>query len=107
MSMQSKKNLLTEKILPYNEKKRIRANFGKVPLHFDIPNLLEIQLRSYREFIGFNSPKDSGLAATFKSIFPIKSFSSDASLEYVGHRFEKPVFNERECKQRGLTYGVS
>lgn len=103
----SKKTPAPEKVLSYNEKKRIRANFGKVPLHFDIPNLLEIQLRSYREFLGIDSPKDSGLAAAFRSIFPIKSFSGHMSLEYVSHRFEKPTFNERECKQRGLTYGVS
>ncbi len=102
----SKKTTAPEKVLSFNEKKRIRANFGKVPLHFDIPNLLEMQLRSYRDFLGIDAPETSGLAAAFKSIFPIKSFSGHMSLEYVGHRFEQPIFNERECKQRGLTYGI-
>lgn len=109
-----------KKVLSYNEKKRIRADFGKVPPYFDM-RLLAIQLHSFQEFLGdiavsasllntadkSASQKESGLARAFKSIFPIRSFSQDASLECVSYRFEKPLFNEAQCQQRGLTYGIS
>ncbi len=71
----------------FTEKKRIRKNFGKQATVLDTPYLLAIQLDSYRSFLQSDKPEESrnqvGLHAAFKSVFPISSYSGNASLEYV------------------------
>ncbi|MGB0752259.1 MAG: DNA-directed RNA polymerase subunit beta, partial [Gammaproteobacteria bacterium] len=47
------------------------------------------------------------LHAAFQSVFPIESYSGDASLEYGGYRLGKPVFDVKECQLRGMTYAAS
>src|SRR5437764_1214860 len=47
-----------------------------------------------------------GLHAAFKSVFPISSYSGNASLEYVSYRLGEPVFDVKECQLRGLTYAA-
>lgn len=92
------------------EKKRFRKSFGKQIDKMEIPNLLEIQLKSYRDFLHmdnlFGHQKDTGLHAAFASVFPIESFSGNARLEYVSYSLGEPVFDVRECKLRGLTYSA-
>ncbi|PJD91303.1 MAG: DNA-directed RNA polymerase subunit beta [Legionella sp.] len=76
----------------------------------DIPNLLEIQLKSYRDFLQadskLNEQFNTGLHAAFSSVFPIESFSGNARLEYVSYKLGEPAFDVRECKLRGLTYSA-
>ena len=95
----------------FTEKKRIRKDFGKLPSVLDVPYLLATQINSYREFLQAeakpNAVEDKGLHAAFKSVFPIQSYSGDASLEYVSYRLGKPVFDVKECQLRGLTYAAS
>lgn len=91
-------------------KKRIRSSFGRQTEQMSIPNLLEIQIDSYKEFLQ-NDPANknmlkSGLHAAFSSVFPIHSFSGNASLEYVSYILGEPAFDVRECKLRGLTYSA-
>jgi DNA-directed RNA polymerase subunit beta len=92
------------------EKKRFRKKFGKQNDEMSIPNLLEIQLQSYKEFLYYGTPlqeqKNSGLHAAFDSVFPIQSFSGNARLEYVSYTLGEPAFDVRECKLRGLTYSA-
>ena len=94
----------------FTEKKRIRKNFGKQASILDTPYLLAIQLDSYRKFLQVDKPEDSrdqiGLHAAFKSVFPISSYSGNASLEYVSYRLGEPVFDVKECQLRGLTYAA-
>ncbi|HET7662605.1 MAG TPA: DNA-directed RNA polymerase subunit beta, partial [Rhodanobacteraceae bacterium] len=94
----------------FTEKKRIRKDFGKRPPVLDVPNLLTIQTRSYEEFLQEHvSPKkreDKGLNAALKSVFPISSYSGNAALEYVDYRLGEPAFDERECRNRGMTFGA-
>jgi DNA-directed RNA polymerase subunit beta len=94
----------------FTEKKRIRKNFGKQPGILDVPYLLAIQLDSYRSFLQADAPEnaraDVGLHAAFKSVFPISSYSGNATLEYVGYRLGEPVFDVKECQLRGLTYAA-
>jgi len=94
----------------FTEKKRIRKNFGKQPSILEVPYLLAIQLDSYRGFLQAEVPEDSrsdvGLHAAFKSVFPITSYSGNASLEYVSYRLGEPVFDVKECQLRGLTYAA-
>jgi len=94
----------------FTEKKRIRKNFGKQPSILDVPYLLAIQLDSYRSFLQADVPEDKrqnvGLHAAFRSVFPITSYSGNASLEYVSYRLGEPVFDVKECQLRGLTYAA-
>ena len=94
----------------FTEKKRIRKDFGKRPPVLDVPNLLTIQTDSYREFLQEHvAPKqreDKGLHAALKSVFPISSYSGNAALEYVDYRLGEPAFDERECRNRGMSYGA-
>ena len=97
------------------EKKRFRKSFGRQSDKMAIPNLLEIQLKSYREFLLMDSEvannhqtghQQTGLHAAFSSVFPIQSFSGNARLEYVSYSLGDPAFDVRECKLRGLTYAA-
>ncbi len=95
------------------EKKRIRKDFGKNRPVLDVPYLLAIQMDSYKEFLQDSSKfdksdghDDRGLHAALKSVFPIASFSGNAALEYVSYTLGEPVFDERECRSRGQTYGA-
>src|SRR5580692_7683516 len=79
----------------FTEKKRIRKDFGKRPPVLGVPNLLTIQTDSYREFLQEHvAPKqrdEKGL---------------HAALEYVDYRLGEPAFDERECRNRGMTFGA-
>ncbi|MEE4191934.1 MAG: DNA-directed RNA polymerase subunit beta [Halieaceae bacterium] len=94
----------------YTEKKRIRKDFGTMPMVMDVPYLLAIQLDSYRKFtqenISLEEREDYGLHAAFKSVFPIVSYSGNAALEYVDYSLGKPVFDVNECQLRGVTFSV-
>ncbi len=89
---------------------RLRRSFGKIKKILDIPDLIEIQRRSYEEFLQWNVPldkrADTGLQAVFKSVFPIKDFNETASLEFVGYDLGTPKYDVDECHQRGMTYGA-
>ncbi len=94
----------------FTEKKRIRKDFGKRPSILDVPYLLAIQLDSYRKFLQADAAEDKrgevGLHAAFKSVFPISSYSGNATLEYMTYRLGEPVFDVKECQMRGLTYAA-
>jgi DNA-directed RNA polymerase subunit beta len=94
----------------YTEKKRIRKDFGKLPSVMDVPYLLAIQMDSYRSFLQSDKTVenrgDQGLHAAFKSVFPIVSYSGNAALEYVSYKLGTPVFDEKECMLRGVTFAA-
>jgi len=89
---------------------RVRKNFAKVPPIIEIPNLLEIQKKSFDRFLqtGMEMEKREsvGLQAVFNSVFPIKDFNDTASLEFVGYTLEHPKYDVQECLQRGMTYAA-
>ncbi|MFZ7111921.1 MAG: DNA-directed RNA polymerase subunit beta [Desulfatiglandales bacterium] len=88
--------------------RRIRRNFGKIDKIIDIPNLIEIQRRSYERFLQMEVPpeerSDMGLQGAFKSVFPISDFSGSSSLEFIKYSFEEAKYSERECINKGMTY---
>ncbi len=94
----------------FTEKKRIRKDFGKSRSILEVPFLLAIQVDSYREFLQEHTDpakrEERGLHAALKSVFPISSYSGNAALEYVGYKLGDPAFDERECRNRGLSYGA-
>ncbi|MEP1445927.1 MAG: DNA-directed RNA polymerase subunit beta [Paraglaciecola sp.] len=93
-------------VYSYSEKKRIRKDFGKRPQVLEIPYLLSIQLDSFKKFIDLDVDGQHGLEAAFRSVFPIKSYSGNAELQYVSYRLGAPVFDVKECQIRGVTYSA-
>ena len=89
---------------------RLRRSFGKIKKIIDIPNLIEIQKRSYEEFLQADvKPEertDTGLQGVFKSVFPIKDFNENASLEFVSYELGTPKYDVDECHQRGMTFAA-
>ncbi|MDH5552204.1 MAG: DNA-directed RNA polymerase subunit beta, partial [Nitrosomonas sp.] len=73
-----------------------------------IPFLLATQLESYAAFLQQklvpNKRNNQGLQAAFNSIFPIESHSKNARLDFISYSLGTPVFDVKECQQRGLTY---
>ena len=87
---------------------RLRVDFSKVPRKIDVPNLLQVQQKSYEHFLNVGSPEqESGIEKVFKSIFPIHDPQNRLSLEYIASEIGKPKYNVRECMDRGLTYSVN
>ena len=91
-------------------RKRIRKDFGRIPVVAPMPNLIEVQKSSYDKFLQANSPLDvrqrSGLWDVFKSVFPIKDFSGKGELEFVSYELEAPKYDVEECQQRGMTFSA-
>src|ERR1700730_10138389 len=89
---------------------RIRRSFGKIKKIIEIPNLIEIQKRSYDDFlqvgVSTEDRADVGLQAVFKSAFTIKDFNETASLEFVSYELGTPKYDVEECHQRGMTYAA-
>ncbi|HAQ50259.1 MAG TPA: DNA-directed RNA polymerase subunit beta [Gammaproteobacteria bacterium] len=94
----------------FTEKKRIRKDFGKRPSILNVPNLLATQVNSYQDFLQHNKAADDradkGLHAAFSSVFPIKSHTGMAELQYVSYRLGTPTFDVKECQLRGVTYAA-
>ncbi|MBE0497121.1 MAG: DNA-directed RNA polymerase subunit beta, partial [Campylobacterales bacterium] len=87
---------------------RLRVDFAKVPQQIDVPNLLQLQQRSYEHFLNVSKTEsESGIEKVFKSIFPIHDPQNRLTLEYVGSEIGKPKYTVRECMERGLTYSVN
>ena len=87
---------------------RLRVDFSKVPRKIVVPNLLQVQQKSYEYFLNVNNPEqESGIEKVFKSIFPIHDQQNRLTLEYIGSEVGKPKYNVRECMDRGLTYSVN
>ncbi|MFH0798695.1 MAG: DNA-directed RNA polymerase subunit beta [Pseudomonadota bacterium] len=90
--------------------RRIRKDFSKIRHVIDIPPLIEIQQKSFAQFLQADVPPDqrtdAGLQGVFKSVFPIKGFNQTASLEFVSYALDKPKYDELECRNRGMTYAA-
>jgi len=98
--------------LSFTEKKSIRKNFGKLKETLSIPNLIEVQKKSYSTFLNKEDSSSEGqiqkgLERVFKSIFPIEESGDKATLEYISYRFDKAKYHVDECRQRGLTYSAA
>jgi len=94
----------------YTEKKRVRRSFEKISSVMELPNLLATQLQSYdaflQRYVDSDKRLNEGLQQVLTSIFPIESHNGFARMEYSGYSLGKPVFNERECKLKGITYEI-
>jgi DNA-directed RNA polymerase subunit beta len=90
--------------------RRVRKDFGKIPSIVEIPNLIEIQKRSYEQFLQKDVAPDrreeTGLQAVFKSVFPIADYNDNALLEFDSFHFGDPKYTVEECHDRGMTFAI-
>ena len=90
------------------ESYKLRKSFSKIPSVLDVPHLLEVQVKSYADFLQADvmseERKDIGLHHAFKSVFPVEDYNQKASLEYVSYRLDKPKHEPNECRMKGYTY---
>src|SRR5438445_6737807 len=87
-----------------------RINFGKIKEIIAPPNLIEIQVNSYKEFLQAElSPskrKNLGLQAVFTEVFPIESYDGKTVLAYESYEIGDPKLVWLECLREGVTYGA-
>jgi DNA-directed RNA polymerase subunit beta len=87
-----------------------RRSFSRLSAIIDLPDLLDIQLKSFTEFVQAEidpaKRANKGLQAVFTSIFPIYDSRENFCLEFVEFYVEKPKYDVDECQERGVTYSV-
>ena len=87
-----------------------RVNFGKVKHLADIPDLLGIQIQSFKDFFQLETTPDKrnneGLFKVFKENFPITDTRNIFVLEFLDYFIDPPRYTIDECMERGLTYAV-
>jgi len=87
-----------------------RVNFASIknPLHY--PDFLEVQLKSFRDFLQLDTPperrKKEGLYKVFAENFPIADTRNNFVLEFLDYFIDPPRYTIEECVDRGLTYSV-
>ena len=88
---------------------RLRVDFSKTPREIEIPNLLQLQQKSYENFLMLEEKdrKNSTLEKVFRSAFPIHDQQNRVTLTYRNSEVIRPKYTVRECMERGLTYSVS
>ncbi len=83
--------------------------FGRYKDVLELPDLVEIQTKAYRDFLMAEVPQSArpveGLEALLREIFPIYSYDKTMCLEYVGYELGKPRYAIDECRKLRLTYG--
>ena len=79
---------------------RERRSFSKIRNTYELKDLLEIQTKSYQEFI------TTGIKEVFEDLFPVENFSGTLSLEFGDYHFDEPRFSIKECKDRETTYSA-
>jgi DNA-directed RNA polymerase subunit beta len=89
-----------------------RKSYARIPDVLPLPDLIEVQLESYRWF------QDEGLRELFDEISPIQSFNGNLELHFpgfneeineklgLGYRFEEPKYTQRECLERDITFAI-
>ena len=90
--------------------KNKRLTFAKTSIKHDPPDLLNVQIQSYKDFLQEDVPaskrKAQGLQKVFEDNFPISDSRETALLEFVDYYLEKPHYSVIECQEQGLTYAV-
>ena len=77
-----------------------RYDYSKISGKLPLPNLVEIQTKSYEEF------KEKGLDEVFRESFPIVNYTNTLSIDYVSIRFGEPKHTFLQCKAQDLTYSA-
>ncbi len=92
------------------ESKRFRKEYGHFRPLIEIPDLIEVQKKSYEKFLqadaATNGREATGLQGVFKSVFPIRDFNNTASLEFDSYTLETPKYDIDECRSRGVSFAA-
>jgi DNA-directed RNA polymerase subunit beta len=87
-----------------------RIYFGKIKEAIEPPNLIEVQLNSYVEFLQKeilpSKRKNVGLQAVFKEVFPIQSYDDKVVLDFVSYDIGEPKMSALECQREGQTFSA-
>jgi DNA-directed RNA polymerase subunit beta len=87
-----------------------RKYFGKIREGAEPPNLIEIQLDSYVEFlqegVSPSKRKETGLQAVFKEVFPIESYDGKVTLDFASYEIGEPKLSQREAMMEGQTFSA-
>jgi DNA-directed RNA polymerase subunit beta len=87
-----------------------RINFGKIKQDYELPNLLDIQVKSFKDFFQLETTPDKrsneGLYRVFQENFPITDARNIFLLEFLDYYIDPPRYTIEECIDRGLTYSV-
>ena len=87
-----------------------RKSYAKIDEIMEVPNLLSVQLDSFRSFLQADVPpsqrKDEGLQRVFKEVFPISDARDNYSLEFVSYTLGDPKYTIEECQERDVTYAA-
>ncbi|ABY92161.1 DNA-directed RNA polymerase subunit beta [Thermoanaerobacter brockii subsp. lactiethylicus] len=88
-------------VRPVQVGNKTRMSFAKIDEVLQMPDLIEVQKKSYKWFL------EEGLREVFREISPIESFTGNLALEFVDYRLENnPKYSVEECKDRDTTYAV-
>jgi DNA-directed RNA polymerase subunit beta len=87
-----------------------RVNFASVKNPMAYPDFLEVQLKSFKDFLQLDTPpelrKNDGLYKVFSENFPIADTRNNFVLEFLDYYIDPPRYSIEECLERGLTYSV-
>jgi len=90
--------------------KRERRSYAKIPEIMELPDLIEIQKKSYEEFLQKDADPDErenvGLQAAFLEVFPISNYSGTLTLDFVNYSLGEPKYDVVECQERGMTFAA-
>ena len=102
----------TEKTTPMsvNLTEKPRVNFASIKNPLPFPDFLEVQLKSFKDFLQLDVPpedrKNQGLYKVFAENFPIADTRNNFVLEFLDYYIDPPRYSIAECLERGLTYSV-
>ena len=87
-----------------------RVNFASVHNPYPFPDFLDVQLKSFKDFLQLETPpeerKNDGLYKVFAENFPITDTRNNFVLEFLDYYIDPPRYTIDECLERGLTYSV-
>ena len=93
-----------------NQTKTQRISFASSKILLEYPDLLEVQLKSFRDFFQLDTTpenrRNEGLYQVFQEIFPIEDTRNNYKLEFIDYFIDPPQYTIDECLERGLTYNV-
>ena len=87
-----------------------KKSFAKIHSAAEIPDLLDIQIRSFKDFLQDDvfpdQRKNQGLQEVFLSLFPVTDSRENYLLEFVEYYVDSPKYSVEECRERGMTFAV-
>jgi DNA-directed RNA polymerase subunit beta len=84
--------------------------FSKYLDNFELPSLLDLQVKAYESFLQRDADSDKradqGLEEVFREVFPLESYDGQVKLEYISYTLGKEKYSSGECQRRSMTYAA-